>query len=70
VQEGKPAAIVERMVEGRLNKFFQEQCLLEQPFIKDPDMTVEAYIQSHVARFGEHIRVRRFTRYERGEAEI
>ncbi len=65
-QAGKPAAIVERMVAGRLDKFYQEQCLLEQPFLKNPDQTVEAAIAEQVARLGEHIRVRRFVRFERG----
>ncbi|MBX5466663.1 MAG: translation elongation factor Ts [Firmicutes bacterium] len=66
--EGKPPAIVEKMVEGRLNKFFQEVCLLEQPFVKNPDVTVDQFIKEHIARLGEQITVRRFTRYERGEA--
>ena len=65
-QAGKPAAIVERMVAGRLDKFYQEQCLLEQPFLKNPDQTVDAAIAEQVARLGEHIRVRRFVRFERG----
>jgi elongation factor Ts len=68
-QEGKPPAIVERMVEGRLNRFYQESCLLEQPFIKNSDQTVEDLIKEHIARLGEQIRVRRFTRYERGEGQ-
>ena len=66
--EGKPPAIVERMVEGRLSKFFQEQCLIEQPFIKNPEQTVGDLIKEHIAKLGEQIRVRRFTRYERGES--
>jgi elongation factor Ts len=66
--EGKPPAIVERIVEGRLNKFFQETCLLEQPFVKNPDQTVGDLIREHTARLGENIRVRRFVRFERGES--
>lgn len=65
--EGKPPAIVARIVEGRLNKFFQETCLMEQPFVKNPDQTVEDLIREHTARLGENIRVRRFVRFERGE---
>lgn len=65
--EGKPEAIVAKMVEGRMNKFYQEVCLLEQPFVKNPDVTVDQVIKEHIARLGEQIAVRRFTRYERGE---
>jgi elongation factor Ts len=68
-QEGKPAHVLDKIVEGRLQKFFQENCLLEQPFIKNPEQTVESYIKEHVARLGENIRVRRFVRYERGESQ-
>jgi elongation factor Ts len=64
---GKPAAIVERMVEGRLKRFFEEQCLLEQPYVRDPDHTVGEMVQELMARLGENIQVRRFQRYERGE---
>ncbi|MCL5967668.1 MAG: translation elongation factor Ts [Firmicutes bacterium] len=64
---GKPAAVVERMVEGRLRRFFSEQCLLEQPYVRDPDHTVGDVVQELVARLGENIVVRRFQRYERGE---
>jgi elongation factor Ts len=55
------------MVEGRLEKFFQENCLLEQPYIKDPDKTVQEMILEMVAKIGENINVRRFARYEVGE---
>ncbi len=65
--EGKPEAIVAKMVEGRLQKFYQEMVLLEQPFIKEPDLTVEQVITHHVAKLGEHIKIRRFARFERGE---
>ncbi|NPV43013.1 MAG: translation elongation factor Ts [Firmicutes bacterium] len=67
LNEGKPEHIVDKMVEGRLEKFFNEICLLEQPFIKDPDITVEDMIKEHIATIGENISVRRFTRYEMGE---
>ena len=56
-----------KMVEGRLEKFFQENCLLEQPYIKDPDKTVQEMILEMVAKIGENINVRRFARYEVGE---
>ncbi|ADG06238.1 translation elongation factor Ts [Kyrpidia tusciae] len=65
--EGKSAAIVERMVEGRLEKFFKEACLLEQPFIKNPDITVEQLVKEKISKIGENISVRRFARFELGE---
>ena len=65
--EGKPENIIQRMVEGRVEKFYKEVCLLEQPFIKDPDMSVKQLITGKVAKIGENISVRRFVRYELGE---
>lgn len=67
LNEGKPANIVEKMVEGRIDKFYKEICLLEQPFIKDPDTTVEKLLAEKIAKIGENIKIRRFTRYEVGE---
>ncbi|HHW71646.1 MAG TPA: translation elongation factor Ts [Firmicutes bacterium] len=67
LNEGKPERIVDKIVEGRLEKFFQEVCLLEQPFVKDPDMTVGELLNAKIAKTGEKISVRRFVRYERGE---
>lgn len=67
LNEGKPANIVEKMVEGRIDKFYKEVCLLEQPFIKDPDTTVEKLLAEKIAKIGENIKIRRFTRYEVGE---
>ena len=66
-QSGKPAQVIEKIVEGRLNKYFSERVLLEQPFIKDPDVTVQEYITSKISVLKENIQVRRFMRYERGE---
>ncbi len=66
-KEGKPPAIVEKMVDGRVEKFFKEICLLDQPFVKNPDVTVDQLLKEHIARLGEHIVVRRFVRFERGE---
>lgn len=65
--EGKPEKIVEKMVEGRIEKYYKEVCLLEQPYIKDPDLTVQQLITEKIAKIGENISVRRFTRYELGE---
>ncbi len=67
LEEGKPEKIIEKMVEGRIEKFFKENCLLEQAFIKDPDKTIELLIHETIARIGENIAVRRFSRYEVGE---
>jgi elongation factor Ts len=65
---GKPPNVVEKIVEGKLAKFYSENVLLEQPFIKNPDQTVEEYLKSKIAVIKENIQVRRFVRYERGEA--
>lgn len=65
--EDKKKMIAEKKVEGRLHKFFAEICLLEQPFIKDPDITVEKLLKDKIATIGENIVIRRFTRYEVGE---
>jgi elongation factor Ts len=67
LEEGKPEKVIDKMVEGRLDKFFKERCLLEQPFIKDPDKTVQELIHASIAKIGENINVRRFVRYELGE---
>jgi elongation factor Ts len=67
LNEGKPEAIVEKMVQGRIDKYYKEVCLLEQPFVKNPDVTIEDLIKEHISRLGEQIQVRRFARFERGE---
>ncbi len=67
LNEGKPEAVVDKMVEGRLNKFFSEICLLDQPFVKDPDVTVGQLLTNFIAKIGENIVIRRFARFERGE---
>ena len=67
MQEGKPEKVIEKMIEGRLDKFYKERCLLEQPFIKDTDKTVQELVHEAVARMGENISIRRFVRYEVGE---
>ena len=64
---GKPEKVLEKIVEGRLEKFFTEQCLLEQAYIKNPDITVKDFIYDYIAKLGENITVRRFTRYQLGE---
>jgi len=67
VNEGKPQAIAEKITVGRLEKFYKEVCLMEQPFIKDTDKTVEQVVKEAISKIGENISVRRFVRYERGE---
>jgi len=64
LNEGKPEKIVEKMVEGRLEKFYKEICLLEQPFIKDPDKTVQQLLNEKIAIIGENINIRRFVMKE------
>jgi elongation factor Ts len=65
--EGKPENMVPQIVEGMLKKYFTEKALLEQPFIKNPDQTVGQYVKEHVAKLGENIVVRRFSRMALGE---
>lgn len=65
--QGKPAHILDRIVEGKLEKFYQDVCLMEQPFIKEEDLTVEDLIKNAVARIGENIVLRRFVRYQIGD---
>jgi len=64
----KPPEIIDRIVEGKLGKFFKEACLLEQPFIKDDKVSVKDLITSYIAKFGENIVIRRFARFELGKA--
>lgn len=66
-QEGRPPHVIERIVEGRLGKFYEEVCLLEQPFIRDGDVKVGDVIAQKIATMGENIAVKRFARYELGE---
>lgn len=67
LNEGKPEKIVDRMVEGRIEKYYKEVCLLEQPFIKNPDVSVQQYLTEKIAKIGENINIRRFVRFELGE---
>lgn len=65
--EGKPADMTDKIVEGQLKKYFAERCLLDQPYVKNPDQTVGEYVKEHNARLGENIVVRRFSRIALGE---
>lgn len=68
LEEGKPEKIVDRIVEGRLEKFYQDMCIMEQPFIKDDDKIIRDLINDAIAKLGENIVLRRFVRYQVGEA--
>jgi elongation factor Ts len=65
--EGKPEHVIEKIVAGRIEKYFQENCLLEQQFIKDTDITVGELLKEKIVKTGENISIRRFARYEMGE---
>jgi elongation factor Ts len=67
LESGKPEKIVDKIVDGKIEKYYQEICLLEQKFIKDSDKTVEEIVKETIAKTGENIVVRRFTRYQLGE---
>lgn len=66
---GKPEKIIEKIVEGKLNKFFAEVCLLEQPFVKNPDIKVQDLLNELIAKTGENIVIRRFVRFQLGESD-
>ena len=67
LNEGKPEKIVDKMVEGRLQKYYKEFCLLEQAFVKDPEKSIRDLVNEKIAEIGEKISIRRFVRYEMGE---
>ncbi|RKP55488.1 translation elongation factor Ts [Cohnella endophytica] len=67
LNEGKPEKIVDKMVEGRMNKYYEENCLMEQVFVKDQDKTITTLLNEKIATIGEKISIRRFVRYELGE---
>ncbi len=68
LQEGKPEQVIEKIVEGRMGKFYEEICLLEQPFVKDSSMTIGELVTSKIAKLGENITVSRMARFKVGEA--
>ncbi len=67
--DGKPENMIDNIVEGMLKKHFAERCLLDQPYVKNPDQTVGQYVKEHIAKLGENIVVRRFSRMALGEVE-
>ena len=68
LNEGKPEKMVDKIVEGRMAKFYEEVCLYEQPFVKENTMTVDQLIKTKIARLGENISVSRFARFKVGDA--
>lgn len=67
INEGKPEHIVDKIVEGKLGKFYEEICLLEQPFIREPSVKVQDLLNEKISKIGENIKIRRFVRFEVGE---
>ena len=67
IAEGKPEAVAEKIVAGRIDKYYSEVCLLEQDFVKDPEKTVQQILTEKISNIGENITIRRFVRFERGE---
>ena len=67
LNEGKPEKIIDKMVEGRIKKYYQDFCLLDQTFVKNPDKTIQQYLTETVAAIGEKITIRRFVRFVMGE---
>lgn len=68
LEEGKPENIVDRIVDGRMEKFYQQVCIMEQPFVKDDDRIIQDLITDAIAKFGENVILRRFVRYQVGES--
>lgn len=66
-ETGKPDNIIEKILEGQINKFYADICLLEQPFVKDPDKTVQTYLNETIATIGENMSIRRFAKFVLGE---
>jgi elongation factor Ts len=67
LESGKPEQVIEKIVEGRMGKFYEENCLMEQAYVKDPDTTVQEYLDASIAKIGENMAVRRFARFKLGE---
>ena len=70
LETGKPEKVVDKIVEGKIERFYSESCLLEQAFIKDPDKKVTDILNESIGRLGENIQIRRFSRYHLGEAAV
>ncbi len=68
-ESGKPEKIIDKIVEGKLKKFYSEACLLEQPFVKNPDVTVQELLNELIAKTGEKIVIKRFARFQLGDSD-
>ncbi|MCS7163469.1 MAG: translation elongation factor Ts [Thermodesulfovibrio sp.] len=69
IKGNKPPQVIEKIVEGKLEKFYEEMCLLDQPFIKDPEKKIKDLISEKVAKFGENIKIKRFVRFQVGQTQ-
>ena len=67
LEMGKPENVVPKIVEGKMNKFFKDNCLLNQPYVRDPELSVEDLLNELIAKIGENISIRRFVRFQTGE---
>jgi elongation factor Ts len=65
---GKPDNVIPKIVEGKMNKFFTDNCLLNQPYVRDPELSVEDLLNELIAKIGENISIRRFVRFQTGES--
>ncbi len=70
LESGKPEKVVDKIVEGKMERFYSEVCLIEQSFIKDPDKRIPDIVNEAIARFGENIQIRRFVRFQLGEGAV
>jgi elongation factor Ts len=68
IEMGKPENVVEKIVEGKLKKFYEESCLLNQPYVRDTDISIADLLNALIAKIGENISIKRFVRYQIGEA--
>ena len=68
LETGKPENVITKIVDGKMNKFFKENCLLNQPYVRDPDLAVEDVLNELIAKIGENITIKRFARFQTGEA--
>jgi elongation factor Ts len=68
LESGKPEKVIDKIVEGKLAKFFKESCLLNQPYVRNPDVTVADMLNEAIAKIGENITIRRFARFQIGES--
>jgi elongation factor Ts len=67
LQEGKPENIIDKIVDGKVEKFYKEVCLMSQPYVKDPQKTIEEYVKETIGKIGENIQIKRFARFQIGE---